>query len=221
MDWLAHYSTGIQAISSLVIVLLTSVLVYVTARYVRSTATMVRIMERDSAIRLQPRIVPELHYHWVGDAADGAFVLANPGPNDAVLSRVELSYYCSHSEHTEPAPLNYMRLIHRLIPPGQQVEVTFTVSPANDCLYHEDHEGDCHWIFRVDVTCTDVLRLIVVNYSLDEALGIHHYFEGQGSKASWFRLRTLALMGRLRNYRYRFNRWLRKAWPFTSRAKSK
>ncbi len=209
MDWLSQYSTAVQVLSALAIAVLTMVLIGVTMRYVRGTEAMVRTMKRDSAARLQPRIVPELNSEWEGQVAKGAFVLRNPGPNDAVLREVELDYYCSRSENTYSKPQLYQMLTHRLVPAGQRVECRFEICPIQDCLYHESHEGDCRWILRVRATCTDIMGLLEHVYSLDEVVGFSHYVVPPRLGTTWFKARTRALQNRLRNYTYRFRAWIR------------
>lgn len=209
MDWLSQYSAAIQALSAVVIALLTSVLIVVTVRYVKGTEAMVRIMERDSATRLQPRIVPKLNYEWEGQVAKGMFVLANPGPNDAVLRQVELDYYCSRSENTYSNPRPYQLLTHRFVPADQEIECRLEICPIQDCLYHESHDGDCRWILRVRVTCTDAENLREHVYSLDEALGISHYVMPPRVRTTWFKARQRALQNRLRNYAYKLRARIR------------
>ncbi len=211
MVWFSQHSAAIQAFSALAIVFLTVVLIRITNRYVKSTQAMVRIMERDSAIRLQPRIIPSIKYKWDGRTAKGSLRLENPGPNDAILRRVELDYYCSHSKLCQTPPKEYRLLVYRVIPAKQWIEEDFQTVPDEDCHYHEPHTGECHWIFQVRVECTDILGLLTHVYSYDEALGIHHFAQHRGGTAGWLRRKTWPMRNKLRHYSYRVRSWCKRA----------
>ncbi len=203
MNWLSQNSAAVQAFSAVAIAVLTLVLIFITHRYVKSTQAMVHIMERDSAIRLRPQVVPTINYKWEHGKATGSFRLANPGPNDAVLRRVELDVYCLHAEICERLPAVFQLLTWRVLPPGGSVEQEFSISPGDICYFHEDHEGDCGWTFKINVECTDALHLLEHNYLFDEVLGIHCYSVLPSSRATKY----LSAKNRLRNYSYRLRYW--------------
>lgn len=208
MRWLSQHSAAIQAFSALAIALLTLALVLITNRYVKWTRATVDIMERDSAIRLQPRLVPSINRYWDKDVARGSFRIQNPGPNDAVLRSVELRFYCRRAEYCHHLPIEYPLLVYRVIPPNQAVEQNFEVSPRDACFDHEPHEGECDWIFRVEATCADLLGLRVHAFHYDEALGIHHYIESKFVAPGWLRGKSMKLQNTLRSYWYRARtRW--------------
>ena len=112
----------------------------------------------ESSVR--PVLTPSVTHGRASNSLQaGPFSIVNNGPNEVVISRVELDFYCSKSENSLRQPIQYPLLQWRLLTPGQSVTQNFTLDPAKEISYHEDHDGECDWIFTLAVACSDLLRM--------------------------------------------------------------
>jgi len=201
---LANNSTIIQAISALASALLTIVLVVVTIRYVTLTHQMVTLADKQFRAGVQPQLSVKLDWAAQGEKRIGFFRFKNVGPNSFMISRASFSWYCAHSEQTLVRPREFPLLRSRVLPPGQATSQRFEVDPLSAEL-HEDHEGDCNWIFRTDVQIEDLAGTVRHEYSYDEALGLS-YVRDYGAFTWWS-----AMRGRWHN-RWMWARYKLKVW---------
>ncbi len=174
----------------------------------KQTLEQIDVSQRQFESSVRPVLIPRVTQgKSSGGEHVGQFSIVNNGPNEAVISSVALDFYCGRSEGCQHRPTEYPLLHARLLTTGQSVSEDFAVDPMKEIDYHEDHDGECRWIFTLAVKCSDILRLRTHVYRFDEALGVHHYIEPIFHKPGWIRSRLGRLGNRFRNYRYRLRAW--------------
>jgi hypothetical protein len=183
--------------------------VVVTHRYVKATDHILQVTRRQFESGVRPVLTPFVTHAMAGmnrGIHAGQFTVSNNGPNEAEIKKVELGFYCSNSTDNQSEPIDYPLFQWRVLNPGQSASQNFRIEPGK-LNWHEEHEGECNWIFTLQVTCSDLLRLRTHVYRFDEVLGIHHYILPDFNKPGFLKSKLLTLGNRVRNYRYRLLAW--------------
>ncbi len=174
------------------------------------TLAQIDVSQRQFESSVRPVLIPHIT-HGLATAPEHhvEFSITNRGHNEAVISSVKLDFYCARSENCQNQPTEYRLLHGRLLTPGLSVVESTTLDPKKEIDYHEDHDGECTWIFRVAVRCSDVLSLRTHTYRFDEVLGIHHDIDPVFQKPGLVKARLGRMANRFRNYRYRLRTWVK------------
>jgi hypothetical protein len=176
----------------------------------KETLAQIDVSQRQFESSVRPVLIPHVAHRLTpqGDYRV-ELIITNRGNNEAVISSVELDFYCRRSENCQHQPTPFPFLDARLLTPGETVVESTTLDPKKEIDYHEEHDGECNWIFRVAVRCSDVLSLRTHTYRFDEILGIHHYIDPVFRKVGPVTARLRLLANTFRNYRYRLRIWVK------------
>jgi hypothetical protein len=174
----------------------------------KETLAQIDVSQRQFESSVRPVLIPHVTHHLTSTREYGVeFLITNRGQNEAVVSRVELDFYCGRSENCQHHPTEYPLLQARLLAPGETVVQSTILDPKKEIDYHEGHDGECNWIFTLAVRCSDVLNLRTHTYGFDEVLGIHHYIDPVFQKPGPIKSRVGRLANRFRNFSYRLRAW--------------
>jgi hypothetical protein len=183
----------------------------------QATRANIEVSQRQFESSVRPVLIPRVVQDWVGDRVHaGSFSITNNGPNEAVITGVALDFYCSASEHCEHQPIDYPLLRAQLLTPGQILSENYRLDPWKEIYYHEPHDGECKWIFTLEVKCSDVLRLRTHTYRFDEVLGIHHFIDPIFPRTSLF----LRLVNKFRMFRNRLTAFVQTRWARLKKQKT-
>jgi hypothetical protein len=174
----------------------------------KETLAQMDVMQRQFESRVRPVLTPHVTHNLTSTREYRVeFTITNSGHNEAIISRVALDFYCGRSESCQHRPTEYPLLQSQLLNPADTIAETLIIDPKKEIDYHEDHDGECKWIFTMAVRCSDALSLRTHTYRFDEVLGTHHYIDPVFRKPGLIRSRLGFLANRFRNYRYRPTLW--------------
>jgi hypothetical protein len=130
MQWLNENAEGVQAITAIVIVFLTAVLVYVTGRYVRLTKDMAQTLREQLAASFQPNVEMTLTNcsagHWSdgrgkqGETVGGTITIRNKG--NLPLKVVTVAMKLIYDNGAFPVQTVTEDAKHRVVAPDEMTE---------------------------------------------------------------------------------------------------